>query len=587
MRKVDPTWLLQMHTLLCCKPHLLPPTLPQSSVQMASYSNSKPCAENLCDEPPSTFPGSSLAVPDPELPQQEYDFVEELPPEYFCLITFELLRDPKQTECCGHHLSGNVVARLKRESKPCPLCNDPDFMVISDKYFRRKVEELKVRCPNKRDGCEWEGDLGNLDHHSKSCPKRPWQCPHCHFRATYDIGTTDHLPNCTKYPEPCPNQCDIGTVPHCEMEKHLTECPLQLVGCEFAQYGCQKRIPRQDLSWHMEEGTQHHLLSISLLNLSLTRELHQKMDEKDQQIAELQKQLQEHDKKLEEQFQEIESLRGQGKQTETQLQKQLETGFTRLQGQIDEKVTDLQQVIQQQGTRMQKKLAEQQQKTKKQISEMQTQLQDEKKMLQTASKMQDDLLRQGKEIQSSLYTVSGFRPPFKFTLTKFSKHMAQSDEWYSDSIYYPEGNKFKLNILANGCGEAKDTHISAYLFRQVEDDEVEMEDDENEDDENEDDDDLEDSHEEDDNEDEDDAITVTAILLLLNQRGDHSHVVASVDAEIDEDDAYIEIALKFIAHSKLEYNAAKDTQYLKNDCLSFRLYLKGPPQTKNLSVASD
>ena len=444
------------------------------------------------------------------------------------------------------------------------------------------MDELKVHCPYKRSGCKWEGDLGNLDHHSKSCPKRPWQCHHCQFRATYDIGTTDHLPNCIKYPEPCPNQCDIGTVPRCNMEKHLTECPLQLVECEFAQYGCQKRIPLRDLSSHMEEGAQDHLLSISLLNLSLTRELHQKMAEKDQQIAELQKQLQAQDNKLEEQFQEIKGLQEQGKQRETQLQQQLEMGLTMLQGQIDEKVTDLQQMIQQQGTTVQKKLAEQQQETKKQISGMQTQLQDESKVLQTASKIQKHLLQQGKEIQSSLYTITGFRPPFEFTLKTFSVLKAQDDEWYSDSIHYPEGHEFKLNIHTNGYWEAQDTHMSAYLFHKVEDDE------------NEDDDEyyvLEDSDKEEDNEEDDDAsepIRVTAILLLLNQQGDHRHVVASVDAEIDMGDVYIEIAQEFIAHSELGYNAAKDTQYLKNDCLSFRLYLKGPPRTNwNPSIASD
>ena len=64
-------------------------------------------------------------------------------------------------------------------------------------------------------------------------------------------------------------------------------------------------------------------------------------------------------------------------------------------------------------------------------------------------------------------------------------------------------------------------------------------------------------------------------------------MVASVDAEIDMGNVYIEIAQEFIAHSELGYNAAKDTQYLKNDCLSFRLYLKGPPQTMNPSIASD
>ena len=112
------------------------------------------------------------------------------------------------------------------------------------------------------------------------------------------------------------------------MEKHLTECPLQLVECELAQAGCQEKIPQQELSRHMEEGAQRHLLSMSLLNLSLTRELHQKMTEKDQQIAELQGQLQEQNRKLEEQFQEIKDLQVQEKETETQVQQQLETQLT-------------------------------------------------------------------------------------------------------------------------------------------------------------------------------------------------------------------------------------------------------------------
>ena len=34
---------------------------------------------------------------------------------------------------------------------------------------------------------------------------------------------------------------------------------------------------------------------------------------------------------------------------------------------------------------------------------------------------------------------------------------------------------------------------------------------------------------------------------------------------------------EFIAHSKLGYNALKDTQYLKDDCLHFQLYLKVDP----------
>ena len=406
-----------------------------------------------------------------------------------------------------------------------------------------------MRCPHKRNGCKWEGELGNLDHHSKSCPKRPWQCQHCDFRGTYDIGTTDHLPNCTKYPEPCPNQCDIGTVPRCDMEKHLTECPLQLVECEFAQAGCREKIPRQNLSRHMEEGAQRHLLSMSLLNLSLTRELHQKMAEKDQQIVELQGQLQEQNRKLEEQ---TKCLQEQGKQSEKQLQKQLETRLTALQHQIVGKITNLQRNSQQQVNRVQgqleRKVIEQHRETKNQISGIKAQLQDEK-MLQTVSEMREDLLQQCKQIQSSLYIITGFRPPFEFTLTAFSVHKARRmcGTWNGDPFYsHPGGYKFQLSIDTNGYGVARGTHITADLWSQSGeyDDKLSW------------------------------PIQVTAHLQLLNQRGDHDHVVAILNTEMSQAGIHKEIARKYIAHSELGYNAAKDTQYLTDDCLHFRLYLK-------------
>ena len=76
-------------------------------------------------------------------------------------------------------------------------------------------------------------------------------------------------------------------------------------------------------------------------------------------------------------------------------------------------------------------------------------------------------------------------------------------------------------------------------------------------------------------------IQITAHLQLLNQRGDHGHVVAHLNHRgVRKTDNYIEIARKFIAHSELAYNAAKDTQYLKDDCLHFRLYLKVHPHAK-------
>ena len=82
---------------------------------------------------------------------------------------------------------------------------------------------------------------------------------------------------------PCPNKCEVGTVPHCDVDKHRAMCPLEPVACEFADVGCNVKVARQHLSRHMEESQQQHLLSATLLNLRLTKAT---IAEKDHQLAE-------------------------------------------------------------------------------------------------------------------------------------------------------------------------------------------------------------------------------------------------------------------------------------------------------------
>ena len=243
--------------------------------------------------------------------EYEYDFVEEVSQDYLCPVTFELLRDPQQTTCCGHHLSVEAVTRLRRGRKPCPMCNKPNLTTIPDKFYKRKVNELKVHCPNKGSGCEWVGGLGSQGQHSSCCGKRPWQCRHCDFKGTHDEADDHKVSKCMK---PCPNHCEIGTIPPSDVEKHLTECPLQLVECELVQAGCcQEKVLRQDLSQHMREEFHRHLLSMSLLNLHLTRDLHQKIDRKDENIATK-------DRKITEKDQQIVKLQRKNRELEQQVQ---------------------------------------------------------------------------------------------------------------------------------------------------------------------------------------------------------------------------------------------------------------------------
>ena len=73
-------------------------------INMASFTQTG-CAKNLTEDEPFGSNESSASIKIPQLPEKEYDFVEEPSQDYICPVTLELLRDPQQTTCCGHHLS--------------------------------------------------------------------------------------------------------------------------------------------------------------------------------------------------------------------------------------------------------------------------------------------------------------------------------------------------------------------------------------------------------------------------------------------------------------------------------------------------
>ena len=249
-----------------------------------------------------------LAEGDLPLNQEEFDFVEPPSEDFFCPVTFEFLLNPHQTRCCGHNLSVKAVNRLVRDGKPCPMCNEPKLDTIPDKFFKRKTSAVLIRCPHKATGCEWVGEVGVSKQHIEACPKRAWKCQHCDFESTFEVGI-QHEDECTKYPVPCPNKCEVRLVsqaspssetqicmiPRCDIEKHRAECPLEVVACEFVDAGCKVKTTRQDLKRHMEESQQEHLLSATILNLRLTKET---IAEKDRQLAEKDKLLAEKDRQL-------------------------------------------------------------------------------------------------------------------------------------------------------------------------------------------------------------------------------------------------------------------------------------------------
>ena len=210
----------------------------------------------------------------------DYDFVEKPSEDFFCPVTLEVLREPFLTVCCGNHFSKEIANQLQREHKPCPLCKQP-LLAVPDKYFERKVRELKVRCPKKGAGCGWVGNFGNLDQHlsngstggecryivvacpnlcgecvqrrdlewhtANHCPKRQFKCKHCAYKATYQEIVEDHLAKCKKYPLECPNKCGKRSIERQHLLNHLDVCPLELIDCEFDYAGCKEKVQWQKM----------------------------------------------------------------------------------------------------------------------------------------------------------------------------------------------------------------------------------------------------------------------------------------------------------------------------------------------------
>ena len=243
--------------------------------------------------------------------EREYDFVERPPEEFFCPVSLAVLLEPYQTQCCGNHLSQEAYQRL--QGQPCPVCREENLTAVKDKFHKRRLSSLKVRCPHKAEGCEWQGELGSLEQHlntnssagecryvdvdcpyacgervqrrsleehkSQRCPLRPFTCQYCNHKATHQEVTKEHWPVCEKYPLPCPNECGEEEIERQHLKGHLKQtCPLEVIQCDFSYAGCGAQLQRRLMSAHMKEGMEAHLSLLSLVVPKLQNTVKQQGD---------------------------------------------------------------------------------------------------------------------------------------------------------------------------------------------------------------------------------------------------------------------------------------------------------------------
>ena len=85
--------------------------------------------------------------------------------QFQCFICLLALRDPYQATCCGKSFCKECIHRVKAANGACPTCREKDFPLFHDKGLQRILYNFRVYCTHKSEGCEWTGELRELDNH--------------------------------------------------------------------------------------------------------------------------------------------------------------------------------------------------------------------------------------------------------------------------------------------------------------------------------------------------------------------------------------------------------------------------------------
>ena len=170
-----------------------------------------------------------------------------------------------------------------------------------------------------------------------------------------------------------------------------------------------------------------------------------------------------------------------------------------------------------------------------------------------------ELRKRQDEDRASLMTLQqciNVLPPVNLTMTTFGKMKKNKEDWYSPSFYsHPQGYKMCLNVVANGIGDGKGTHVSvfAFLMRGEFDQYLKW------------------------------PFKGSVVIQLCNQLEDKYHLGDTIDFnETTEPKNTSRVtsgeraeggwgAHALVPHNHLNFNPANNCQYLKDDCLHFRI----------------
>ena len=222
-----------------------------------------------------------------------YCFVDQLHDRFICVICHLPSREPYMTgECCqGQTVCKSCLGLAVKMSNNCPICRSQNFVTHPNWHLTREIRNLHIYCTNKEKGCEWQGELNDINNHlgnsngcqfeevkcsnecgkmikrryltshvETECPRRKVNCQYCHDTGEHQFIEGQHKEECAKILLPCPNNCEVATVPREDLESHRKECSLEMIQCEYHNVGCDVMIARKDWERHKKENMEEHLM---------------------------------------------------------------------------------------------------------------------------------------------------------------------------------------------------------------------------------------------------------------------------------------------------------------------------------------
>ena len=232
----------------------------------------------------------------------EFKFVEGMDGNFedifMCKICHLPSRDPQLSVCCGHTFCKSCLDGMKRSTisinaEVCPVCREnKNFVAVPNKQVDRKIRSLHIFCTNKEKGCEWQGELNDINVHINEsnengcmyevvectegcgetlsrqylsthvltdCTLRKVNCQYCDLSGVHSFIIGGHQEKCPKVVIPCPNHCEADNILREDMDEHSKVCSLEVVSCKYLKLGCGTRMARKEVEEHGKEKVEDHL----------------------------------------------------------------------------------------------------------------------------------------------------------------------------------------------------------------------------------------------------------------------------------------------------------------------------------------